>query len=291
MYALARWCSVLLLAAACRSTPATPAGVPIVDDAGDTAAVALPARRIVSLNPALTELLFAIGAGESVIGRTAWCDYPPEASAVPSLGDGISPNLEAILARKPDLVLLYTSGQNTDAVRRLTQLGIPALRFRTDSLRDVPRLARVLGRLTGREPAADSVRRAFERDLAAATTAPAGHRPTVFLLVWDQPPMTVGRGSFLTELLERAGAENLFADVPTSSAPVSIEAVASRNPDVILALGTEPPAFVTRPEWQVVGAVRDRRLVREDGSEFSRPSPRAPQAIRELRSALREAMQ
>jgi len=281
----------LVLVAGCRAEPAARSGLPIVDDAGDTVTATLPAHRIVSLNPAVTELLFAIGAGSAVVGRTAWCDYPPAALAVPSLGDGINPNLEAIVARKPDLVLLYTSGQNADAVRRLGQLGIPALRLRTDSLSDVPRVARLLGRFTGREAAADSVVRVFDADLAAATTSSPAHRPTVFLLVWDQPPMTVGRGSFLTELLERAGTENLFADVASSSAPVSIEAVAARNPEVILALGAEPPAFLTRPEWQVVPAVREHRLVREDGSEFSRPSPRAPQAIRELRAAVREALQ
>ena len=101
--------------------------------------------------------------------------------------------------------------------------------------------------------------------------------------------MTVGRGSFLTELIERAGGENVFADVASSSAPVSIEAVAARNPDVILLLGNEPPAFAERPEWQVVRAVREQRFVRADGSEFSRPSPRAPQAIRRLHAELEQA--
>lgn len=284
-------CGVLALpTAACRPAGPPPAGVRVTDDAGDAASVTLPARRIVSLNPAATELLFAIGAGASVVGRTTWCDYPPAAKAVPSLGDGINPNLEAIVARKPDLVLLYTSGQNADAVRRLADLGIPALRFRTDSLSDVPRLAQVFGQLTGHEASADSLARGFETELTAATAPPARRRPTAFLLVWDQPPMTVGRGSFLTELIERAGGENLFADVTSSSAPVSIEAVAARNPDVILVLGTEPPAFAQRPEWQVVRAVRERRFIPAVGSEFSRPSPRAPDAIRRLHAELDAAV-
>ncbi len=285
---LTRLAVTLVLLAGCRPAPRPMSGVPVADDSGDTATVALPAHRIVSLNPAATELLFAVGAGGSVIGRTTWCDYPPEAKAVPSLGDGINPNLEAIVARKPDLVLLYTSGQNADAVRRLRALGIPALRFRTDSLSDVPRLARIFGRLTGHEAPADSLAQVFQADLAAATVSRSGRRPSVFLLVWDQPPMTVGRGSFLTELIERAGGENLFADVTRSSAPVSIEAVASRNPDVILVLGSDPPAFADRPEWQVVRAVRERRFVHADGSEFSRPSPRAPDAIRRLHAALED---
>ena len=279
----------VMLIAGCRPVPRPAVGVRVADDSGDSASVVVPAHRIVSLNPAATELLFAIGAGGSVIGRTAWCDYPPEARAVPSLGDGINPNLEAIVARKPDLVLLYTSGQNADAVRRLRDLGIPALRFRTDSLSDVPRLARVFGRLTGHETSADSLAGAFAVELASATAPAAARRPTVFLLVWDQPPMTVGRGSFLTELIERAGGENLFADIRSSSAPVSIEAVAARNPDVILVLGKEPPPFADRPEWKVVRAVRERRFVPASGSEFSRPSPRAPGAIRKLHDQLAEA--
>ncbi|HZM27116.1 MAG TPA: helical backbone metal receptor [Gemmatimonadales bacterium] len=289
--AAASFVAPLGLLQGCHAAPVGQAGTTIADDAGDSVKLTLPVHRIVSLNPAATELLFAIGAGNVVVGRTTWCDYPPEAQAVPSLGDGINPNLEAIVARKPDLVLLYSSSQNADAVQRLAQLGIPALRLRSDSLSDVPRLARLFGRLTGRTEAADSVSRTFETELAKATVHPEGARPTVFLLVWDQPPMTVGRGSFLTELLERAGAENLFADVATSSAPVSIEAVAARNPNVILALGVETPAFLSRPEWQVVPAVRQRRLVREEGSEFSRPSPRAPAAIREFREAVAEAME
>ncbi len=283
------WTGAALLIAGCRPVPRPAAGVRVADDSGDSTSVVLPAHRIVSLNPAATELLFAIGAGGSVIGRTTWCDYPPEVKAVPSLGDGINPNLEAIVARKPDLVVLYTSGQNADAVRRLRDLGIPALRFRTDSLSDVPRLARVFGRLTGHEASADSLAGAFAAELASATAPAAARRPTAFLLVWDQPPMTVGRGSFLTELIERAGGENLFADIRSSSAPVSIEAVAARNPDVVLVLGKEPPPFADRPEWQVVRAVRERRFVHADGSEFSRPSPRAPDAIRKLHDQLAEA--
>ncbi|HYC31561.1 MAG TPA: helical backbone metal receptor, partial [Gemmatimonadales bacterium] len=106
------------LALACGGgRPAGP-GTAMVDDAGDTVRMAGPARRVVSLIPATTELLFAIGAGRQVVGRTAWCDYPAEAAAVANLGDGISPNLEAILAARPDLVILYNSAQNSRVAGR-----------------------------------------------------------------------------------------------------------------------------------------------------------------------------
>jgi iron complex transport system substrate-binding protein len=260
----------------------------VVDDAGDTVAVAPAARRVVSLIPATTELLFAIGAGPVVVGRTAWCDYPAAAAKVPNLGDGIAPNVEAVLASHPDLVILYNSAQNAAIAARLRGLGIAALRLNTDSLGDVARVGRLLGRLTGHARAADSMAAVFDTALASATVAPPARRPKVLLLVWEQPPMTIGRGSFLSELVERAGGRNLFADVTSSAGTVSIEAVASRDPDLILTTAAGPVAFAARPEWRPVRAVRQKRFLPVSGSEFNRPSPRAPAAIRELARRLRQ---
>jgi iron complex transport system substrate-binding protein len=275
--------------AGCRSAEKPAGEISVVDDAQDTLRLAAPARRIVSLIPATTELLFAIGADSAVVGRTHYCDYPAEASSVPDLGDGIRPSIEAVIARKPDLVLLYNSGQNAGVAGRLRELGIPAIRINTDALGSVPRVAQMLGKLTGHERAADSLTAVFDTALRSATISPGPHRPKVLLLVWEQPPMTIGRGSFLNELLERAGGENLFGDVQGTDGVVSIEAVAARNPDMIFTTAEGPAAFATRPEWQVVRAVRDRRFLRVNGSEFNRPSPRSPQAIRELRAKLSEA--
>jgi ABC-type Fe3+-hydroxamate transport system substrate-binding protein len=273
-----------LTAVVCSCSPAARSGgsLRVVDDAGDTVALASPARRVVSLIPAATELLFAIGAGPLVVGRTQYCDYPAAAEAVPNLGDGIKPNVEAVVAQRPDLVVLYNSGQNAAVAGRLRDLGIPAVRINTDALSSVPRVARLLGRLTNHHRAADSLSAVFDTALANATRTPASRRPRVLLLVWEQPPMTVGRGSFLSELIERAGGDNLFHDVTASSGVVSIEAVAARNPDLIFTATEGPAAFATRPEWQVVPAVRQRRFLHVTGSQFERPTPRAPAAIRQL---------
>jgi iron complex transport system substrate-binding protein len=271
---------------ACGRGPAQRGAIQVIDDAGDTLRLPAPARRIVSLIPATTELLFAIGADSSVVGRTSYCDYPAAAKVVPDLGDGIKPSIEAVVARRPDLVILYNSGQNAAVAGRLRELGIAAVRLNTDALTDVDRVSELLGRLTGHQRAADSVAAVFDTALAAATRRPVGHRPKVLLLVWEQPPMTIGQGSFLSELVERAGGENLFADVTASSGVVSIEAVAHRNPDLILTTTEGPSAFATRPEWQVVPAVREHHFLRVSGSEFNRPSPRAPAAIRQLAARL-----
>lgn len=282
--------SLLLVAAGggsgCRSAPELTPRISLVDDAGDTVKLAAPARRVVSLIPATTELLFAIGAGPVLVGRTSYCDYPPAAKPIADLGDGIRPNVEAVIASRPDLVILYNSGQNASVASHLRELGVAALRVNTDALGGVPRVARMLGRLTGHERAADSLATVFDTALASATRPPASHRPKVLLLVWEQPPMTIGRGSFLHELVERAGGENLFADVAASSGVVSIEAVAARNPDLIFTTAEGPSAFASRPEWQVVPAVREKRFLRVSGSEFNRPSPRSPIAIRQLTAKL-----
>jgi iron complex transport system substrate-binding protein len=276
------------LALACSGNRSAGAGGATVDDAGDTVRVAASARRIASLVPATTELLFAIGAGPQVVGRTAWCDYPAQTASVTDLGDGISPNLEAILAVRPDLVILYNSAQNARISARLRQLGVPSLRLNTDGLRDVRRAAGLLGRLTGHEREADSVITVFDTALASATLPADSARPKVLLLVWEQPPMTVGQGSFLHELVERAGGRNLFADVAASAGTISIEAIAVRDPDLILTTADGPSAFLDRPEWQAIPAVRARRLVKVSDSEFSRPGPRTPEAIRQLAALLRE---
>jgi iron complex transport system substrate-binding protein len=270
----------------CHNAPHPRGSIRTIDDAGDTLALVAPARRVVSLIPAATELLFAIGADSSVVGRTQYCDYPAAAQSVTNLGDGIKPSIEAVVARRPDLVVLYNSGQNASVAGRLRELGIPFLRINTDALSDVPRVTRILGLLTGHQRAADSVVAVFDTALAHATRVSPAHRPKVLLLVWEQPPMTIGRGSFLSELIERAGGENLFADVASSSGVVSIEAVAARNPDLIFTTAEGPSAFASRPEWQAVSAVRHRRFLRVSGSEFNRPTPRAPAAIRQLTSLM-----
>ena len=280
----------IIAGAACRPAPGIRTGISVVDDAGDTVRLAAPARRVVSLIPASTELLFALGAGSAVVGRTSYCDFPAAAKAVPDLGDGIKPNIEAVIGSRPDLVVLYNSGQNAAVAGRLRELGVATLRINTDALSSVPRLSRMLGRLTGREDAADSLAAVFDTALASATQPDSDQRPKVLLLVWEQPPMTIGRGSFLSELIERAGGENLFADVTSSSGVVSIEAVAARDPDLIFTTVEGPTAFATRPEWQVVRAVRQHRFLHVTGSVFNRPSPRAPEAIRQLSAKLKAGL-
>lgn len=283
----------LFVLACCTQAPRPSAGS-LVDDAGLRVSLAAPPTRVVSLIPTTTELMFALGAGARLVGRTSWCDYPAAAARVPDLGNGIGPNVEAVVAAKPDLVLLYKSAANRAAADQLRGFGIATFELATDRMEDLDRITRLLGRALGKVTEAESLVVRTARDLDAATVpAPSSQSPVpaVFILVWDRPPMTVGRGSFLSEILARAGARNVFGDLATSSAPVSIEAVAARNPDFVLVTSTEEPAIAGRVEWRVVPAVRDRRFIRVHGSEFNRPSPRIGAAVRQLARALRDASQ
>ncbi len=230
------------------------------------------ARRIVSLLPSFTEILFDIGAGDRVVGRTTWCDYPPAVLAVPSVGDGLPPNIEAVAARTPDLVVLYNSGPNVTAAKQLERIGIRTVLLDLNRLEDLA-------------PAA----RAAAMDSLAARPPPRAIASIAFV-VWDNPPIVIGRGSYLHQIAALAGARNVFADLAAPSAQVSLETIAARNPDwiAVLADSTVLPGFAKRPEWQAVRAVRDRRFLLLPGSLFGRPGPRSAQAVAELQRLLRK---
>jgi iron complex transport system substrate-binding protein len=245
-------------------------------------------QRIVSLNPTTTELLFAIGAGDRLVGRSDACDYPAQAASVPSLGGGFPPTVEVVAGVKPDLVVLYQSAGNAAAAARLRDLGIKVIQLRTDRLADVSHAARVLGAAVGRFASGDSVAAELERALAAERVAAAADSsPTpALLLAWDQPVIALGAGSFVSELLELAGGRNIFADIAVPSAPVSLEAIADRDPAALLLVGSEMPSLERRAEWRALPAVRAGRVIRLTESASNRPSPRAPQAISALRARL-----
>jgi iron complex transport system substrate-binding protein len=285
---VARFLALLPLAlAACSSRPAV-GGVSITDDWGRTVALAAPARRIVSLSPASTEILFALGAGQRLVGRTRYCDWPPEARAVPDVGNGLEPNVEAVAARHPDLVVLYASAANRAAAQGLTALHIPVAVLRLDVAADVARAAHRLGVLTGSADAADSLLAAFGAALdavKAAVTARPARRPRLYVDVWANPPMTVGRGSYLSEVLQAAGAVNSFGDLGASAAPVSLEAIVARDPDAVLVLAPDTaraPDLAARPGWDAVRAVREGRVLVVDASLYGRPGPRMPLAAADL---------
>jgi iron complex transport system substrate-binding protein len=240
-------------------------------------------RRIVSLNPTTTELLFALGAAHRLVGRSRWDVFPPEARSIPDVGDALRPNVERVLAVQPDLVVMYASPENVAAVERLRSLGVEVLVLRIDLLADLRRAIDTLGVVLGDTGAARLVRDSVFASLERVRQATAGlERPTVFWHVWDSPIITVGSGSFLTELVAIAGGRNVYADITAASATVSLEDVVRRNPTYVLAGPVTAQQVRGDPQWRAVPAVRAGRIAVFDTMVVGRPSVRVGEAARSV---------
>ena len=253
------------------------------DDFGDTLPATLVPRRIVSLNPATTELFFALGAGDRLVGRTEYDLYPEEALAVPALGGGMRPNVEAILGVRPDLVVLYASTENRDAATRLRAAGVPTLSLRVDRIAQfrgaVARLGEILSDTATAHVVVDSVDRTLERVRAATRGRP---RAATFWKAWDSPVIAIGGGSFLTELVDIAGGRNIYGDDPRPSLDVTIEDVVRRDPDVVLAGPESAARMRAAPAWQALRAVREGRVLVVDTVLVGRPGVRLGEAAASL---------
>ena len=257
------------------------------DDFGDTLTLRGAPRRIVSLNPSTTELLFAIGAGARLVGRTTYDRWPDSALAVRDLGAGLRPNVEAVLAAHPDLVLLYASDDNRDAARRLRAAGVATAAYRVDRIADFRRVTLALGALTGDSLAAratvDSVDATIARVRNATSTLP---RPTVFWPLYDQPLLATGGGSFLNELIDVAGGSNIYGFMREPSPRITVEDLLKRDPEVILLSPESRARYVADPRWRALRAVRENRLLAVDTTVVYRPGPRLGEAARSVAQLL-----
>ena len=249
------------------------------DDYGHVVSLGAPPQRIVSLNPATTELLFALGAGPRVVGRTQYDLWPDSARLVPSVGAGMQPNLEAVLGRHPDLVIMYASGSDRGSADRLTASGVPTAAFRMDKIADFARVTLLLGRLLDDTARArrvvDSVTATLDRVRRATAPLP---RPTVFMHVWEKPLMTIGGGSFLSELVTIAGGRNTYGSLPAPSPVVTLEDVLRRNPQIILVSPGERTTMLASARWQALPAVRTGRVLAYDTNLVARPSVKLGEA-------------
>lgn len=267
--------------------PAPAAALTVRDDFGGVVALAPAPHRIVSLNPTTTELLFALGAGDRLVGRSRWDAWPAAATRVAALGDALRPEVEPIVAARPDLVLLYASEDNRAAYDRLRSAGIRTLALRIDHVAQFEHAARLLGRALGDSAAGDSVADSVAATLDRVRRATRGlPHPTVVWPVSDAPPMVIGGGSFMNELLDVAGARNLYRSARTPAPVVSIEDVVARDPDVVVSGGGELASDAWNTTWSAVPAVRAGRVVHVPRDLVSRPSVRLGEGAVALARAL-----
>lgn len=273
----------------------------IKDDRGLEVSVPKKPLRIVSLLPSHTEILYAVGAGKQMVGCTTFCNYPAETGQLEkvALSNPGSVSLETLVALKPDLIFLGGDYQRQLA-EQLTKLKIPVLSFESQSVADIERSIRGISRATGHTQAGEELIAKIKNEITAIQKRVAPYQkqgpPRVFYQVWDQPLMTAGPASFIGELINLIGAENVFADVKIAYPQVSEETLIVRNPDVILMPQTkkEGAADLTetisqlrkRPGWKQMNAVKNQRIYLIEDDLISRPGPRVVLGLQKMAQAL-----
>lgn len=211
-----------------------------IDDAGQALQLPSPARRIVSLSPHITELLFFVGAGPSIVGVAMTSDFPAEAARLPSVASHNDINLEAIVRLKPDAVIAWGRGAANPALSRLKSLGIRVIYSDPQTIAGIADNMQWMAQLAGTETQAQTAIDAWRQRLAVMEThaATVGEQrpddPLVFYQVWDKPLMTVNRRHLIAQAVRLCGGRTLFADLPLITPTVSVEAVIRGNPDIIV---------------------------------------------------------
>jgi iron complex transport system substrate-binding protein len=255
----------------------------VTDDDGATLVLPAPARRIVSIAPHLTELLFAAGAGDRVIAVSAWSDFPDAAKRLPRVGDAVLLDLERIVALKPDLVVVWSNGSSPQQLQRLRAAGLPVFGSAGRDLAHIATTLRMLGRLAGTEAAAEERAAAFERELAGLRATYAGRRTlTVVYQIWAAPLMTVNGRHPIDEALRLCGARNPFAGLPQLVPQVDAEAVIAARPDAIVTGRLDPSSPDGLDRWRGLTSLHGTALLTVNPDTLHRATDRMAVGIREL---------
>jgi iron complex transport system substrate-binding protein len=251
--------------------------------------ITAPSQRIISLAPSTTEQLFAVGAGDKVVGVTLYDNYPPQVQQVERVGGYVAKSIsvEKILSLKPDLVLSRGAIQ-LSVVEALERVGIAVLAIEPHTVEEVYAATTLIGQLTMREPQASTIvadmRQRVGHVQAQVAAIPAEQRVTVFYKAYDEPLIAAGPSTFIGHMIELAGGVNIFADRSEHYPQISAEEVLRRNPAVILGPVTQGGNLsraqtLSRPGWQHLAAVKNHRIHLLDDDLISRPGPRLASAL------------
>jgi len=283
---------LLLLAAACLAVSAQ-ARIQVDDDTGQPVVLAAPARRVVSLGPHLTELAYAAGGADAMVGVIRFSDFPEAAQALPVVGDAHVVDFERIAQLKPDLVLVWGSGLNERHKARLRSLGLTVYESEIRRAQGIPDTLRRLGTLLGRVDVAEAAARRFESQWQSLAERYRGAAPVrVFWQLWHEPLMTVNREHLISEAMRACGGVNVFADLPLLTPAVSREAAITADPQLIAGSGRAEDAAHDFAAWQRFGqvsAVRRQRFAAIDGNLIGRMGPRFVEGAQRLCQAIADA--
>lgn len=261
--------------------------VTITDDAGRSVEIAARPERIVSLAPANTEILFALGAGDRVVGVTSFDDYPAEVAGIAKVGDFTGPNLEAVAAANPDLVLV-TGGVQADVITKLEQLGATVLSVDPQTLAGLYEDISEVGLAIGASEESAAVIEQMQSEVAKISDAVASKEPvSAFVEIAQNPLYTVGSATLMDEMVSLAGGKNVVTEA--GYVPYSTEQLVKADPQVYLAtLGSmsDPSALKERAGFESLQAVKNERVYVLDDNLVSRPGPRVVEGIRQIAEAL-----
>jgi iron complex transport system substrate-binding protein len=254
------------------------ADISVVDDRGARVTLATSARRIVSLAPSITELVFAAGAGEKLVGVPRFSDYPAAAAAITQIGDATRVDLERVLSLQPDLVVAWKSGNHAADYERLEKLGFAVFVAEPDTLAAIPRVMRTLGHLAGSSAAAAAAADTFKSEVAALRARyGAREQVRVFYEIWHQPLMTVSGRHMISDVIGLCGGRNIFATAPALTPVVSLETVMALQPDVVLGGSSAATPDVFAAPWRHAeryAALRNVTAMFVDPDYIQRQTPR-----------------
>jgi len=263
--------------------------------------LAQPARRVISLAPSLTEMLYEAGGGETLVGAVEYSDFPPQAKQIPRIGNNQKLDLERIATLKPDLVLVWFHGNALREVERLRALNIPMLYLEPHGIADVPAALERLGKLVGSESTANAAAARFRARHAAMQKTYAGRKPVrVFYQIAQKPLLTINDKQVISDVIRLCGGVNVFGKEPMLVPQLSTESVVAANPDVILTAhmggggesATRAMSEASLADWlkfSNMAAVRNQQLWLIPGDAISRQGPRILNGAQAVCSALDEA--
>lgn len=247
-------------------------------------------ERVVTLAPHLAELVYAAGAGDRLVGVSAWTDHPPAAAKLPRVGDAFRLDMERLTVMDPELILAWAEGTPRELVARLEELGFPVLEISTAGVSDVAAALRLIGRRLGTEETAEAAAltylAALDRAVAGRDT---GRRLRVFYQIGARPLYTINGEHYISELIRLCGGRNVYSDLEGLAPVVTVESVLARDPEVILAAGDDPAVLAGWQGWQSLTAVRTGNLRLVPADTLVRPSPRLARGAEDICGALEAA--